>query len=180
MWVVEKFHISVEKTNLLLPVAEYSFKIGDIMFRERFPSNKVKRVALCPNIITPDTIPEFCIPPKISTPSQLELKSVESARLTPSITISCSERSSPKKEIISKELVSTHIIQVETVDDGPTTNPAVMKKTPMQILRARLHFLCPTWQKPRHVMASAHFWRAPTPEGRSLCSTMIPIRVDFL
>ncbi|XP_062858313.1 C2 calcium-dependent domain-containing protein 4A [Trichomycterus rosablanca] len=119
MWVVEKIRISAEKTNLLLPVAEYSLKLGDIMFRDKFPSDKVKRVALCPNIITPDTIPEFCIPPKISTPSHIELKGVESARPTPSITISCSERSSPKKEMISREMLSTHIIQVETVDDGP-------------------------------------------------------------
>uniref|UniRef100_A0A8C2IAI7 C2 calcium dependent domain containing 4A n=1 Tax=Cyprinus carpio TaxID=7962 RepID=A0A8C2IAI7_CYPCA len=80
MWVVEKIRVSVERTNLPLPIAEYSFKIGDIMFGDKSSIDKAKKVLLCPNIITPDTIPEFCIPPKISTP--VEGKSMDDEETT--------------------------------------------------------------------------------------------------
>lgn len=116
MWVVEKICISVEKTNLLLPAMEYSFKIRS-MFGEKASADKAKKATRCPNIITPDTIPEFCIPPKISSP--LEVKAVEQGKTTPCITVSCSESYSPKNEIPVRELISSHIIQVESVDDGP-------------------------------------------------------------
>ncbi|XP_017563776.1 C2 calcium-dependent domain-containing protein 4A [Pygocentrus nattereri] len=114
MWVVEKIRVSVERTNLLLPVTEYSFKIGDIMFCEKASADKLKKVPLCPNIITPDTIPEFCIPPKISTP-------LEQGKSSPCIRVP-TERDSPKKEMPSREPVNMHIIQVESVDDGPYDN----------------------------------------------------------
>ncbi|XP_053343625.1 C2 calcium-dependent domain-containing protein 4A [Clarias gariepinus] len=116
MWVVEKIRISAEKTNLLLPAAEYSFKIGS-MFGEKASADKAKKTTLCPNIITPDTIPEFCIPPKISSP--LEVKNAEQGKPTPCITVSCSESYNPEKEIPVREPTRTHIIQVESVDDGP-------------------------------------------------------------
>ncbi|XP_026775527.3 C2 calcium-dependent domain-containing protein 4A [Pangasianodon hypophthalmus] len=116
MWVVEKIRVSVEKTNLFLPTTENSFNIGR-MFGEKASADKAKKAALCPNIITPDTIPEFCIPPKISSP--LEVKGVEQGKATPCITVSCSESYSPKKEIPFREPISSHIIQVESVDDGP-------------------------------------------------------------
>lgn len=114
MWVVEKIRVSVERTGLLLPVTEYSFKIGDIMFGEKTSADKFKKVTLCPNIITPDTIPEFCIPPKISAP-------LEQGKPSPCFRVSV-ERSSPKKEMPSREPINTHIIQVESVDDGPYDN----------------------------------------------------------
>ncbi|XP_051976147.1 C2 calcium-dependent domain-containing protein 4C-like [Xyrauchen texanus] len=120
MWVVEKIRVSVERTNLPLPISEYSFKIGDIMFGDKSSIDKAKKILLCPNIITPDTIPEFCIPPKISTP--LEGKSTEQLRLTPCIRVSPCEKGSPKREVSARELPNNHIIQVESVDDGPYDN----------------------------------------------------------
>ncbi|XP_066523116.1 C2 calcium-dependent domain-containing protein 4A [Hoplias malabaricus] len=111
MWVVEKIRVSVERTNLLLPVTEYSFKISDIMFGEKAPADKLKKSTLCPNIITPDTIPEFCIPPKISTP-------LDQGKSSPCIRVS-TEKSSQNKEMPTRESINTHIIQVESVDDGP-------------------------------------------------------------
>ncbi|XP_051740945.1 C2 calcium-dependent domain-containing protein 4A [Ctenopharyngodon idella] len=120
MWVVEKIRVSVERTNLPIPITEYSFKIGDIMFGDKSSIDKAKRVLLCPNIITPDTIPEFCIPPKISSP--VEGKSIEQGRPTPCIRVSPCEKGSPKREANNRELPNNHIIQVESVDDGPFDN----------------------------------------------------------
>ncbi|XP_055788907.1 C2 calcium-dependent domain-containing protein 4A [Salvelinus fontinalis] len=116
MWVVEKIRVSVERTNLPLPSTEYSFRIGD-MFGEK--AEKHKRLSLCPNIITPDTIPEFCIPPKI--PSFQEPKGTEQCRQAPIIRVSLceSERGSPKREAPTRKLISPHIIQVENVDESP-------------------------------------------------------------
>ncbi|KAL0154912.1 hypothetical protein M9458_049175, partial [Cirrhinus mrigala] len=108
-----KIRVSVERTNLPLPITEYSFRIGDIMFGDKSSMDKAKKVLLCPNIITPDTIPEFCIPPKISTP--VESKSMEQGRPAPCIRV-------PKREVVARELPNNHIIQVESVDDGPFDN----------------------------------------------------------
>ncbi|KAA0724278.1 C2 calcium-dependent domain-containing protein 4C [Triplophysa tibetana] len=119
MWVVEKIRVSVERTNLPLPISEYSFKIGDIMFGDKSSIDKAKRILMCPNIITPDTIPEFCIPPTIST--SLEGKSAEQGRPAPSIRVSPCEKGSPKREV-AREIPYNHIIQVESVDDGPFDN----------------------------------------------------------
>ncbi|XP_066557955.1 C2 calcium-dependent domain-containing protein 4A [Amia ocellicauda] len=117
MWVVDKIRVSVERTNLALPVAEYSFKIVDIMFGGDKSSEKNKKISMCPNIITPDRIPEFCIPPKFS--SQQDLKPAEPIKPTPSIKISMSEKGSPRKEALIQELPNTHVIQVESVDEMP-------------------------------------------------------------
>ncbi|KAM6960724.1 C2 calcium-dependent domain-containing protein 4A [Aplochiton taeniatus] len=118
MWVVEKIRVSVERTNLPLPSAEYSFRIGDIMFGEK--ADKHKRISLCPNIITPDTIPEFCIPPKI--PSLQEAKTVETSRMAPIIRVSPCESGSPRREVPGGGHLSPHIIQVESLDEGPYDN----------------------------------------------------------
>ncbi|KAJ8344549.1 hypothetical protein SKAU_G00318780 [Synaphobranchus kaupii] len=75
------------------------FKITDIMFGDKMTCGKSKRTSLCPNIITPETIPEFCIPSR-----------VPALQATP--------HSLPRGEAPTGEPVSTHIIQVESVDDG--------------------------------------------------------------
>ncbi|XP_041966408.1 C2 calcium-dependent domain-containing protein 4A [Alosa sapidissima] len=120
MWVVEKIRVSVERTNLPLPVSEYTFKIGDIMFGDKHSVEKSKKALLCPNIITPDTIPEFCIPPKVHT-TMLETKAAEQCKASTIMRIPVSERGSPKREAPGRELVA-HIIQVESVDDAPYDN----------------------------------------------------------
>ncbi|KAJ8340256.1 hypothetical protein SKAU_G00348890 [Synaphobranchus kaupii] len=109
MWVVEKIRVSVERTNLPLPISEYSFRIADVMFGDKAASERGKRISLCPNVITPATIPEFCIPPKI--PSQQEAKSAESTRPVPGL--------SPGNETQAREVLGKHIIQVESVDEAP-------------------------------------------------------------
>ncbi|KAM9753443.1 LOW QUALITY PROTEIN: C2 calcium-dependent domain-containing protein 4A [Menidia menidia] len=109
MWVVEKIRLSVERTNLPIPSAELSFRIGDIMLGEK--SDKSKRISLCPNIITPDNIPEFCIPPTILTLQ--EMKNPEQ-RAT-----ACTIKASPEPEVTFHEQLNPHIIQVESVDESP-------------------------------------------------------------
>ncbi|KAJ8271534.1 hypothetical protein COCON_G00103930, partial [Conger conger] len=110
MWVVDKIRVSVERTNLPLPITEYSFRIADIMFGDKATSERNNRMSLCPNVITPATIPKFCIPPKM--PSQQEVKGMESVRAG----------LSPRSETVAREVVSTHIIQVENVDETPFDN----------------------------------------------------------
>ncbi|XP_063052339.1 C2 calcium-dependent domain-containing protein 4A [Engraulis encrasicolus] len=142
MWVVEKIRVSVERTNLPLPVSEYTFKIGDLMFGDKQAvAERTKKASLmCPNIITPDTIPEFCIPPKI--PSMVVVvdphkggavveplckQAAVSSSSRP--TAPACERGSPRRGEAAaahhhhgpgtgREMVA-HIIQVESVDDGP-------------------------------------------------------------
>ncbi|KAL7402671.1 hypothetical protein ABVT39_018238 [Epinephelus coioides] len=113
MWVVEKIRVSVERSNLPVPSAELSFKIGDIMFGEK--GFKPKRISLCPNVITPDNIPEFCIPPTI--PSLQEMKNAEHSRAARVIKVSPCER--PEIEVTRYEPINSHIIQVESVDESP-------------------------------------------------------------
>lgn len=112
MWVVEKIRLSVERSNLPILPAELSLNISDIMFAE-----KPKRIFLCPNVITPDNIPEFCIPPTI--PSLQEMKNLEHRRAICAPRVSQSERTSPETEVTPQEQRNPHIIQVESVDESP-------------------------------------------------------------
>ncbi|XP_068459636.1 C2 calcium-dependent domain-containing protein 4A [Clinocottus analis] len=114
MWVVEKIRVSVERSNLPIPSAELSFKIGD-MFGEK--GEKPKRISLCPNVITPDNIPEFCIPPTF--PSLQETKNTDQSRAARVIKASPCERASPEIEVTHYESMNPHIIQVESVDESP-------------------------------------------------------------
>ncbi|KAF7669187.1 hypothetical protein LDENG_00230780 [Lucifuga dentata] len=114
MWVVEKIRVSVERSSLPIPSAELCFKIGDIMFGEK--ADKPKRIPLSPNVITPDNIPEFCIPPRI--PSLQEMKKTEHSRAAPIISVSPCARRSPEAELLQYEPFSAHIIQVESVDEN--------------------------------------------------------------
>ncbi|KAM4554212.1 C2 calcium-dependent domain-containing protein 4A [Fundulus diaphanus] len=116
MWVVEKIRTSVERSNLPMPSAELSFKITDIMLGEK--SDKSKRISHCPNIITPDNIPEFCIPPTIF--SLQEMKSSEQKGTARAIKAPPCERAKPEAEVTFYEgPLNPHIIQVESVDESP-------------------------------------------------------------
>uniref|UniRef100_A0A3Q3GJU4 C2 calcium dependent domain containing 4A n=2 Tax=Kryptolebias marmoratus TaxID=37003 RepID=A0A3Q3GJU4_KRYMA len=115
MWVVEKLRVSVERSNLPIPSAELSFKISDIMLGDK--SDKSKRISLCPNIITPDNIPEFCIPPTIL--SLQEMKNTEQKGAARTIRVSQCEKAKPEKEVAFHEAFNPHIIQVESVDESP-------------------------------------------------------------
>lgn len=115
MWVVEKIRVSVERSSLPVPSAELCFKIGDIMFGEK--ADKTKWIPLSPNVITPDNIPEFCIPPRI--PSLTETRKTEHSRAPPIIRVSPCSRRSPQAEVLQYEPFSPHIIQVESTDESP-------------------------------------------------------------
>lgn len=115
MWMMEKIRVSVERSNLPLPSAELGFKIADIMFSER--SDKIKRLSLCPNVITPDNIPEFCIPPTI--PSLHEMKGGEQGRAARLPRLPPCEKAGPEVELARHDTISPHIIQVESVDESP-------------------------------------------------------------
>lgn len=115
MWMMEKIRVSVERSNLPVPSAELGFKLADIMFSER--SDKIKRLPLCPNVITPDNIPEFCIPPTI--PSLHEMKSGEQGRAARLPRAPPCEKAGPEVESARRDTLSPHIIQVESVDESP-------------------------------------------------------------
>ncbi|XP_034032375.1 C2 calcium-dependent domain-containing protein 4A [Thalassophryne amazonica] len=106
MWVADKIHMSLDRCNLPIPSAEFCFKIVDTMFGGK--AEKQKRISLCPNVITPDNIPEFCIPPMIPS-----LQNTEHSHVARVIRIS-----DPELELSHQEPLSRHIIQVESVDDG--------------------------------------------------------------
>ncbi|XP_041715774.2 C2 calcium-dependent domain-containing protein 4C-like [Coregonus clupeaformis] len=121
MWVVEQIRVLVAKNNLPFLIAEYS--ISDIMLGEKTSREKRRKTfSLCPNIITPNTIPEFCIPPKISP--QQELKTVDWSKTSPlgKVSFSPEQDSSPEREVAVREpFINTHptLIQVESVDEAP-------------------------------------------------------------
>ncbi|XP_037538837.1 C2 calcium-dependent domain-containing protein 4A [Nematolebias whitei] len=115
MWVVEKLRVSVEKSNLPIRSVELSFKIGDIMLGDK--SDKSKLISLCPNIITPDNIPEFCIPPTIL--SLQEMKNTEKKGAARTVRASQGERNKLETEARLHDVFKPHIIQVESVDESP-------------------------------------------------------------
>ncbi|XP_056138294.1 C2 calcium-dependent domain-containing protein 4A [Lampris incognitus] len=112
MWVVERMRVSVERTGLPLPSTGYSFRFGDIMFGEK--EDRRRGISLCPNVITPDSIPEFCIPPKIPP--------LKKSPAVPIIRVSPCEWGLSKRADSRHRPFSPHIIQVESVDDGPYDN----------------------------------------------------------
>ncbi|XP_046898787.1 C2 calcium-dependent domain-containing protein 4C-like [Hypomesus transpacificus] len=115
MWVLEQIRVSVEKNSLAFPATEYSFRLAD-MFGEKTDPEKRKKISLCPNIITPNTIPEFCIPPKIT--SQQEQKTVDWSKHVPVVKGSSPETDGLEQEAPAREMMNTHIIQVENVDEA--------------------------------------------------------------
>lgn len=114
MWVVEKIRVSMENSNLPVPSAELSFRIADIMFSDK--TEKPKRISLCPNVITPDNIPEFCIPPTI--PPMQDSKNTENSRAARILKATPCVGDSPD-EMATHEPFNPHIIQVESVDESP-------------------------------------------------------------
>ncbi|XP_057693604.1 C2 calcium-dependent domain-containing protein 4A [Corythoichthys intestinalis] len=113
MWVVEKIRVSMESSILPMSTTDFNFKIGEIMFGEK--SDKDKKISLFPNVITPDNIPEFCIPPTI--PSLQELKNAEHTRTLRATKMSLCEKA--EVNAVHHEPLNPHIIQVESVDEGP-------------------------------------------------------------
>uniref|UniRef100_A0A8C9TAL9 C2 calcium dependent domain containing 4A n=1 Tax=Scleropages formosus TaxID=113540 RepID=A0A8C9TAL9_SCLFO len=90
MWVIEKIRTSAENKVSL---------------------EKTRKSSPCPNVITPDTIPEFCIPPKI--PYQQELRSTNASKPTaPPLEIF-----HPRRDASARDLLRAHVIQVENVDE---------------------------------------------------------------
>ncbi|XP_037110391.1 C2 calcium-dependent domain-containing protein 4A [Syngnathus acus] len=110
MWVVEKIRVSMESSVPPVSSTEFSFKISDIIFGDK--SDKNKRISFFPNVITPDNIPEFCIPPTI--PSLQEVKNPEQGRAA-----RAAKASHCEVEVAHYEAPKPHIIQVESVDEGP-------------------------------------------------------------
>lgn len=113
--MVEKIRVSVERSTLPIPSTELGFKLADIMFSER--SDKIKRLSLYPNVITPDNIPEFCIPPTI--PSLQEMKSGSALLAARPPRAAPFENAGPDRESVHYDAISPHIIQVESVDESP-------------------------------------------------------------
>lgn len=109
MWVVEKFRESVDISSQPMPSADFKLKLSGIMFGEKV--DKPKRISMCPNVITPDNIPEFCIPPTIPSFHH----NLENGRLPRTV------QPVPRINLEPShyEISSQHIIQVENVDESP-------------------------------------------------------------
>ncbi|KAJ3595925.1 hypothetical protein NHX12_002337 [Muraenolepis orangiensis] len=102
MQVAEKICVSVGKSI--------------VMFGDN-SGKRAKRISLCPNVITPDTIPEFFIPPQIQ-PSQ-KARPADQGRATPSIRVSPCDGGSPGPwEHQPTAPTRPHIIQVESVEQS--------------------------------------------------------------
>ncbi|XP_071778814.1 C2 calcium-dependent domain-containing protein 4C-like [Centroberyx gerrardi] len=115
MWVLEQIRVSVDPNHFAFP-AEYSFRLADIMFGEKAAQDRRKKASLCPNIITPNSIPEFCIPPKI--PNQQEPKSPDRSKHLAAAKGTRSDSGGPESEA-AREPFGAHVIQVENVDELP-------------------------------------------------------------
>ncbi|XP_056135106.1 C2 calcium-dependent domain-containing protein 4C-like [Lampris incognitus] len=115
MWVLEQIRVSVDQNHFALPL-DYTIRLAD-MFWEKATQDKRKKMSLYPNIITPNTIPEFCIPPKI-TPVQ-ELKTLDWSKHIPTAKGILPESGSPEDSAMARGSCSSHIIQVENVDEPP-------------------------------------------------------------
>ena len=102
MWVAEKICESVGKSM--------------VMFGEK-SGKGAQRITLCPNVITPDTIPDFFIPPQIQ-PLQ-KAKPSDPTRAAPSIRVSPCEGGGPKPWETPGGPLRPHFIQVESVEEGP-------------------------------------------------------------
>ncbi|XP_072291947.1 C2 calcium-dependent domain-containing protein 4A [Eucyclogobius newberryi] len=108
MWVVERLRESVDSCGQPMSSADFKLKLGEIMFGEKV--HKPSRIS-CPNVITPDNIPEFCIPPTIPSLHQ----NVDTGRV-PRIV-----QPAPKTDVEPTHygIYNPHIIQVESVDESP-------------------------------------------------------------
>uniref|UniRef100_A0A3P8YPZ2 C2 domain-containing protein n=1 Tax=Esox lucius TaxID=8010 RepID=A0A3P8YPZ2_ESOLU len=105
-------------------------------------TGKHQRLSLCPNIITPDIIPEFSVPPKIT--SFREVKGTASSCKAPIIKVSLCEqkRGSPKSEASAEEFtISPHIIQVETVHVGHNCSDETTNADPNSQAALSLHHI---------------------------------------
>ncbi len=120
MWVVEKIRVSVERTNLPLPITEYSFKIGDIMFGDKSSIDKAKK-SCCVQTSLPRTLsPSSAFPPR-SQPQWRARVWSRGGRLHVSECL-CVTKEVQRRRSLARELPNNHIIQVESVDDGPFDN----------------------------------------------------------
>ncbi|XP_051980332.1 C2 calcium-dependent domain-containing protein 4C-like [Xyrauchen texanus] len=134
MWVLEKIRDSVE-TNVL---------------RQGEAGDKQGKAPVYSNVLTPDKIPDFFIPPKLVScppePEASDIKSKESLRpSTSEQTISNKKISSPRSpRLVSKlagdtknllRAANRHIIQIESADDvvAGDTNADPQSQTAMSL-----------------------------------------------
>lgn len=130
MWVVEKLRESVDRPGLPMRSEEFKLKLGSIMFGDKL--DKPKRISLCPNVITPDNIPEFCIPPTIPS---LHINPDKVPRIA---------RTPPDIELTRHEIPNPHIIQVESVDENPCSDEETTNADPQSQAALSLPHLAKT------------------------------------
>ncbi|XP_018408273.1 PREDICTED: C2 calcium-dependent domain-containing protein 4C-like [Nanorana parkeri] len=94
MWLLDK-----------LKVPEMHGQVADLTMKGAIVDKK-QRPIRCPNVLTPDRIPEFCIPPLLSTPRGVRLKSLY--RSVPDLSGAAFRACSTPE---------THIIQVDSADE---------------------------------------------------------------
>ena len=124
MWVLEQIRESVDENHLALPV-EYSLRLAGVMFGERAAQDKRPKHPLCPNVITPSTIPAFFIPPKM-TPQQGPSKAPPDRSKHLPVAKGTANGVTAEDAAPAREAFKAHVIQVEGVDelpdDGGATN----------------------------------------------------------
>lgn len=117
MWVLEQIKESVDQNHFTFSV-DYSVRLAEIMFGEKMAQENRPKHMLCPNIITPSTIPKFCIPPKI-TPQQEPNQTPDWKK---HFLVAKGQQESGVvmgNDAPPREAFNTHIIQVENVDEPP-------------------------------------------------------------
>ncbi|KAF7652729.1 hypothetical protein LDENG_00093370 [Lucifuga dentata] len=108
--LLDQIRVSVDQNPL-----DYSVRLADVVFGDK--QDKRKKSSLCPNIITPNSIPEFCIPPKIS--AHQELKTSDRIKQSRG---GLAEKEKPEGAAGGRTPFIPHIIQVENVDELSSGN----------------------------------------------------------
>ncbi|XP_030046253.1 C2 calcium-dependent domain-containing protein 4C [Microcaecilia unicolor] len=120
MWFLDKVWTTVENGSRGLSFP--SLETDRIMLRkEPVPSDKSKKGTAFPNVLTPDQIPEFCIPPKLSAP--LEIGTAPQYRSAPNIRAAVSEPREIRSSRPSLPFAELHVIQIESAEDAPADLP---------------------------------------------------------
>ncbi|XP_029430519.1 C2 calcium-dependent domain-containing protein 4C-like [Rhinatrema bivittatum] len=119
MWFLDKLLLTAESGSRGLSFPSLA---TDRIVLGKEPVSSSKRGAAFPNVLTPDKIPEFCIPPKLTAPLGIGATAPH-YRSTPNIPAALSEPGGAhgiaRGLHLSLPVTELHVIQIESVDDAP-------------------------------------------------------------
>ncbi|XP_029431576.1 C2 calcium-dependent domain-containing protein 4C-like [Rhinatrema bivittatum] len=118
MWFLDKLRVTAESGSRGLSFP--SLATDRIVLGKEPVSSK--RGAAFPNVLTPDKIPEFCIPPKLTVPLGIGVTPPH-YRSTPNIRAAVTEPGGAhgiaRGLHLNLPVTELHVIQIESVDDAP-------------------------------------------------------------